>query len=132
MVSHPSGEVLSMVSKLHEPANLFIDLRLRRGKGRVWIRRPTSPRRSLEIVAKVKKGSRDLAAKRTNAIVRTVCRRSLIDAESNSNLLSWVPVSRGIVFSDLSGIGVLSFQVRPKGGHEGDAVHEVDKSIERV
>ena len=65
-------------------------------------------------------------------IVRTVCRRSLIDVESNSGLLSWVQVSKGIVFPDLSGIGDLSFQVRTRGGHEGDAVHEVDKSTERV
>ena len=65
-------------------------------------------------------------------IGRTVCRRSLIDVASNINLLSWVQVSRGIVLPDLSGIGDLSFQVRTKGGHEGDAVHEVDKSIERV
>ena len=77
-----------MVCKIHEPANLFLDLHLRRGKGRVWIRRPTSPRRSLEIVLKVKKTSRDLATERTDVIVRTVCRRSLIDVESNSGLLS--------------------------------------------
>ena len=64
-------------------------------------------------------------------IIRTICRRSLFDVKSNSNLLSLVPVSRGIVFPDLSGIGDLSFQVRTRGGHEGDAVHEVDKSIER-
>ena len=65
-------------------------------------------------------------------IRRTICRRSLIDVESNSGLLSWVQVYRSIVFPDLSGIGHLSFQVRTRGGHEGDAVQEVDKSIERV
>ena len=63
---------------------------------------------------------------------RTVCRRSLIDVASNSNLLSWIQVSRGIVFPNLSGIGDLSFQVRTRGRHEGDAVHEVGRSIERV
>ena len=36
------------------------------------------------------------------------------------------------LFPDLSGIGAPSFQVRTKGGHEGNAVHKVDKSIERA
>ena len=63
--------------------------------------------------------------------VRTVCRRSLIDVESISNL-SWFQVSKGMVFPGLSGIGDLSFQVRTRGRHEVDTVHEADKSIERV